>query len=150
MASLLATLLQFFYVVNPYDVMAREPDLFAESVPVYVLLILLEGLVFWWLCHSRPRHEPVQTQKQKRSWMPDAVFHPHGRVLLSNSIVSISTGMLEEAGHRIIYLGFWDTYLYIYDNYRLLELHKGSLGAWILTGLVLDFAYYCTHRAAHE
>ena len=41
-------------------------------------------------------------------------------------------------------------YLYIYENWRIYELPWDSLMTWIVTSILVDFAYYWVHRAAHE
>lgn len=41
-------------------------------------------------------------------------------------------------------------YLYIYANWRIYELPWDSLMTWIVTAILVDFAYYWVHRAAHE
>lgn len=41
------------------------------------------------------------------------------------------------------------SYIYIWENYRLLELPWDSTWTWYLTFLGVDFGYYWFHRMAH-
>lgn len=41
------------------------------------------------------------------------------------------------------------TYVYVWDNYRLLELPWDSAWTWWLSFLAVDLGYYWLHRFAH-
>jgi len=40
-------------------------------------------------------------------------------------------------------------YIYVYENWRLYELHWNSSTTWIIAFIGVDFLYYWFHRAAH-
>ena len=40
-------------------------------------------------------------------------------------------------------------YIYVYNNYRLIEMPWNSAINWYAAALLVDFGYYWVHRAAH-
>jgi alkylglycerol monooxygenase len=42
------------------------------------------------------------------------------------------------------------TYIWVYNNYALVDVRPDSLWLWIVTFLGVDLAYYWFHRMAHE
>ena len=41
-------------------------------------------------------------------------------------------------------------YVYLFENYRILDLAPHSIWTWIISLLLVEFVYYWTHRALHE
>jgi len=53
--------------------------------------------------------------------------------------------------YRVFLLGLVVTaFVYVYTNYRLVTLPINSLWTWALSILLVELAYYWTHRAFHE
>ncbi|KAJ6220027.1 hypothetical protein RDWZM_005839 [Blomia tropicalis] len=51
----------------------------------------------------------------------------------------------------VLFLGVMiHVYVYIYDNYRIIDLPLYSIWTWLLSLLLVEFVYYWTHRALHE
>ncbi|VDL74573.1 unnamed protein product [Nippostrongylus brasiliensis] len=74
----------------------------------------------------------------------------HERFALNDSITSISAGMLSQCfkfGGRTVAIFL---YVFIWNNFRLLELPWDSPWTWILCLFFQDLMYYFGHRAVHE
>lgn len=41
-------------------------------------------------------------------------------------------------------------YVYLYDNYRIIDMPLYSIWTWLVSLLLVEFVYYWTHRALHE
>ncbi len=53
--------------------------------------------------------------------------------------------------YRVFLLGVVVTlFVYVHTNYRLVTLPINSLWTWALSILLVELAYYWTHRAFHE
>ncbi|XP_039291102.1 alkylglycerol monooxygenase-like [Nilaparvata lugens] len=69
---------------------------------------------------------------------------------LNDGITSISHGIFQECG-RLLFRGAESAlYVYIYENYRLMELPWDSPMTWYIAAIAVDFCYYWVHRASHE
>lgn len=118
----------FFYLANPKEFMYRDvqriPNLFIQSWPYFLTLIILENIVLW-----------IQKKPLIR---------------LNDGITSLSHALILECG-RILSRGaeHW-LYFYIYDNFRLVDLPWNSMATWYAAAILVDFCYYWVHRAAHE
>ncbi|XP_057160513.1 alkylglycerol monooxygenase isoform X9 [Ursus arctos] len=117
-----------FYMMKPnetsFQTLEEVPDYVKQATPFFISLILLELVVSWIL-------------KGK----------PPGR--LDDALTSISAGIfsrLPSLFSRSIEL---TTYIYIWENYRLISLPWHSPWTWYLTFLGVDFGYYWFHRMAH-
>uniref|UniRef100_A0A915B548 Alkylglycerol monooxygenase n=1 Tax=Parascaris univalens TaxID=6257 RepID=A0A915B548_PARUN len=74
----------------------------------------------------------------------------NGSHAINDMVTSISAGMLLilfQIGGRLISLNL---YIYVYNNYRILDLPIDSPITWFIGFLAEDFMYYLTHRAIHE
>ncbi|KAF5295538.1 hypothetical protein FQR65_LT10401, partial [Abscondita terminalis] len=92
--------------------------------PYFLFFVLLENLILWW------RGKPVYR--------------------LNDGITSLSIAIISETG-RFVFRGA-ETYLYVYlyDNYRMIDLDWNKSYTWYLALIGVDFCYYWMHRACHE
>uniref|UniRef100_A0A672Z1R5 Transmembrane protein 195 n=1 Tax=Sphaeramia orbicularis TaxID=375764 RepID=A0A672Z1R5_9TELE len=71
-------------------------------------------------------------------------------VTINDGLTSISAGMISRLP-MLFFRGFeLTTYMYVWDQYRLVELPWDSASTWWLTFVGVDFCYYWVHRFAHE
>ncbi|XP_038300270.1 alkylglycerol monooxygenase isoform X12 [Canis lupus familiaris] len=118
-----------FYMMKPnetsFQILEEVPDYVKQATPFFISLMLLE-LVISWILKGKPP----------------------GR--LDDALTSISAGVfsrLPSLFSRSIEL---TTYIYVWENYRLINLPWDSPWTWYLTFLGVDFGYYWFHRMAHE
>ncbi|VDM76723.1 unnamed protein product, partial [Strongylus vulgaris] len=74
----------------------------------------------------------------------------HDRFALNDSITSICAGMLSQCfkfGGRTVAIFL---YVFIWNNFRLIELPWESPWTWLLCLVFQDLMYYLGHRAVHE
>ncbi|KAK4882053.1 hypothetical protein RN001_005372 [Aquatica leii] len=92
--------------------------------PYFVLFVMLENLILWL------RDKPVYR--------------------LNDGITSLSIALLSELG-RFIFRGA-ETYVYVYlfENYHLVDLDWSKQYTWYIALIGVDFCYYWMHRACHE
>nr|CAD7194828.1 unnamed protein product [Timema douglasi] len=58
---------------------------------------------------------------------------------------------VEHSLDRLVFRGAENVaYIFIYENFRLMELPWGSAWTWYLAVVGVDFCYYWLHRACHE
>ncbi|XP_063159788.1 alkylglycerol monooxygenase isoform X2 [Candoia aspera] len=118
-----------FYALGPNESSFRSveevPDYVDKAVPLFVTLIMLEFIVKW-------------TQKGRLS------------SLLSDSITSVSAGISSRLPDIISRSIEVSTYVYVWNNYRIIKLPWDSPWTWYLTLIGVDFGYYWFHRMAHE
>ncbi|XP_029537555.2 alkylglycerol monooxygenase-like [Oncorhynchus nerka] len=65
---------------------------------------------------------------------------------VSDVVTSVSAGIISRMPTRRFEI---TTYIYMWNNFYVLELPWDSAWAWWLAFLVVDFAYYWVHRFAH-
>nr|CAD7586697.1 unnamed protein product [Timema genevievae] len=71
-------------------------------------------------------------------------------IRFNDGITSLSHGLFQECG-RLVFRGAENVaYIFIYENFRLVELPWDSAWTWYLAVLGVDFCYYWLHRACHE
>ncbi|KAM4791067.1 alkylglycerol monooxygenase isoform 3-T3 [Cyanocitta cristata] len=118
-----------FYALLPgessFRTVEEVPNYVDKSIPFFITFIGLEFAVSW-------------IQKRK---LP-------GRI--NDGITSLSLGILSRLPDVLFRSIDLISYIYIWNNYRLLELPWDSPWTWYLTLLGVDFAYYCFHRISHE
>lgn len=52
---------------------------------------------------------------------------------------------------RILFLGVMiHVYIYLYNNFRIIDLPFHSIWTWLISLLLVEFVYYWSHRALHE
>ncbi|GAB5568579.1 alkylglycerol monooxygenase isoform X3 [Prionailurus iriomotensis] len=114
-----------FYMMKPnetsFQTLEEVPDYVKQATPFFISLMLLELVVSWILKGKAP-----------------------GR--LDDALTSMSAGILSRLPRSIELT----TYIYIWENYRLIILPWDSPWTWYLTFLGVDFGYYWFHRMAHE
>ncbi|XP_055276494.1 alkylglycerol monooxygenase isoform X2 [Moschus berezovskii] len=118
-----------FYVMKPsetaFQTLDEVPDYVRKATPFFISLMLLE-LVVSWIRKGKP---------------------PGG---LDDALTSLSAGIMSRLP-RLFYRSIELTsYVYIWENYRLISLPWDSPWTWYLTFLGVDFGYYWFHRMAHE
>ncbi|XP_070822847.1 alkylglycerol monooxygenase [Chaetodon trifascialis] len=69
---------------------------------------------------------------------------------IKDGLTSISAGMVSRLPLLFTRGCELATYMYVWDQYRLVELPWDSSWTWWLTFLGVDFCYYWVHRFAHE
>ncbi|XP_058038016.1 alkylglycerol monooxygenase isoform X1 [Ahaetulla prasina] len=118
-----------FYVLGPSESSFRSvkevPDYVDKATPLFVTLILLEVIIKW---------------VQKR----------HFSFLHSDDITSLSAGIFSRIPDVISRSVEISAYIYVWNNYRMMELPWDSSWTWYLTFIGVDFGYYWFHRMAHE
>ncbi|XP_017771537.1 PREDICTED: alkylglycerol monooxygenase-like [Nicrophorus vespilloides] len=119
---------RMFYMVDPNDTTFESheevPKYFRQAWPYFVLFMVLENLILW------IEREPVHR--------------------LNDSITSIGHGIIQESG-RLLFRGAEScVYVYVYENFRMVEISWREPSAWYLAALGVDFCYYWVHRACHE
>jgi alkylglycerol monooxygenase len=58
--------------------------------------------------------------------------------------------MLQQLSQFFIYNVTLASYLYVYNNFRLVDLDPKNIYVWIVGFLIVDLGYYTFHRGAHE
>nr|XP_060638135.1 alkylglycerol monooxygenase [Anolis sagrei ordinatus] len=118
-----------FYALSPNESSFRSveevPDYVDQATPLFLTLIFLEFVVKW-------------AQKG------------HSSARVNDGIASLSAGVLSRLPDVLSRSVEISTYIYTWENYRLLELPWDSPWTWYLTFLGVDFGYYWFHRMAHE
>ncbi|XP_073485624.1 alkylglycerol monooxygenase [Aquarana catesbeiana] len=117
-----------FYVLYPnetsFKTVEEVPDYVDKATAYFFVMLILEMLI-------------------------SAVWK--GRPLrVNDGLTSLSAGVmsrLPDVAFRGVEV---TTYIYVWNNYRLVELPWDSPWTWWLTFLGVDFAYYWFHRMAHE
>jgi sterol desaturase/sphingolipid hydroxylase (fatty acid hydroxylase superfamily) len=93
------------------------------AIPVFILLILLELVI---------------TRIQEKDYYR-----------LSDSINDLSCGILDQLLVAFLKTALFAGYIFIYGRYRLMSV-PGSVAAWALCFVGVDFLYYWFHRMSHE
>ncbi|KAM9997796.1 hypothetical protein ACTFIY_007459 [Dictyostelium cf. discoideum] len=68
----------------------------------------------------------------------------------NDTICSILLGSLQEVFHFFMKPMFFIPYLYIWNNFRILDASTTNVLSFILGFLGIDFSIYCFHRLGHE
>ncbi|XP_050312926.1 alkylglycerol monooxygenase-like isoform X2 [Anthonomus grandis grandis] len=71
-------------------------------------------------------------------------------VRLNDSITSLSHGLFQECGRLICRGSESYLYVYIYENFHIVDLPWNWPITWYLAAIGVDFCYYWLHRACHE
>ncbi|XP_027395827.1 alkylglycerol monooxygenase isoform X5 [Bos indicus x Bos taurus] len=118
-----------FYVMKPsetsFQTLEEVPDYVRKATPFFISLMLLELVVSW-------------IRKGK----------PSGG--LDDALASLSAGIMSRLPRLFSRSIELTSYVYIWENYRLISLPWDSPWTWYLTFLGVDFGYYWFHRMAHE
>ncbi|KAM9307650.1 alkylglycerol monooxygenase [Gastrophryne carolinensis] len=117
-----------FYVLLPdetsFKTLEEVPDYVDKATIYFMVMLFLEMVLsaFW-------KRRPLR---------------------INDGLTSLSAGVmsrLPDVAFRGVEV---TTYLYVWNNYRMLELPWDSPWTWWLTFLGVDFGYYWFHRMAHE
>ncbi|KAI8636558.1 fatty acid hydroxylase superfamily-domain-containing protein [Parasitella parasitica] len=131
---------RLFYIVSPQETTfahyKQVPDYIAEAIPFFVLTIALEFLTL-------AIKDGGKGLRKLRLW--DA-----GRLSVNDVVGSIGAGMLQQLSKFFIYNMSLNSYLYVYNHFRLADLDPTKLWVWVAGFLAVDLGYYLFHRGAHE
>ncbi|KAH8555947.1 alkylglycerol monooxygenase [Umbelopsis sp. PMI_123] len=131
---------RLFYVVSPtatsFSTLQEVPDYIAESIPFFVITIVMEFMTLLLSNNGK-------SLEKKRSWEAS-------RFSINDAVGSIGAGMLQQVSRFFIYNITLTSYLFVYNNYRLIDLDPKNVYVWVAGFLVVDLAYYMFHRGAHE
>ncbi|EFA11751.1 alkylglycerol monooxygenase [Tribolium castaneum] len=117
---------RMFYIIDPSDTTFKDqvPNFYRNAWPYFLLFILIENLVLY--LDKKPTFR------------------------LNDGLTSLSHGLVQECG-RLIFRGAESyAYVYLYENFRIVELRWDQASTWYLAAVGVDFCYYWVHRACHE
>lgn len=110
---------------SSFERLEEVPQYVQQATPFFIGLMLLELLV--------------------------GALKTGGSVLpVADGLTSIACGMISRLPQVFVRSLELTTYVYVWDNYRLLELPWDSAWTWWLSFLAVDLGYYWLHRFAHE
>ena len=66
-----------------------------------------------------------------------------------SSVSNISIGIAERLLNLFITVSFYNLYVWIYENYRLLDI-SNAWWIWVVMLLATDFVWYWYHRLGHH
>ncbi|KAI8365227.1 alkylglycerol monooxygenase-like protein [Radiomyces spectabilis] len=131
---------RLFYLVSPwastFDHYEDVPDYIAESIPFFTMTIVLEFLTLLF-------------SNKGKGLLKQQTWGSH-RYALNDMVGSIGSGMLQTLSRYFLYNLTLNSYLYVYQNFRVVTLDPNHLGLWIAGFFIIDLGYYWFHRAAHE
>ncbi|KAG2237640.1 fatty acid hydroxylase superfamily-domain-containing protein [Thamnidium elegans] len=131
---------RLFYVISPktttFATFEEVPDYIAEAIPFFVLLIVLEFLTLLF-------KDGGKSLRKDRVWGAS-------RHSVNDLIGSIGAGMMQQLSKFFIYNLTIKSYLYVYDNFRIVDLDPFNIWVWVAGFFITDLAYYFFHRGAHE
>ncbi len=102
----------------------KHPEYLAFALPAFFLFLWLEYVV-------------VKKKKLQNIYKYES------------SVSNISIGIAERLLNLFITVSFYELYVWIYENYRLLDL-SNAWWVWIAMLLATDFVWYWYHRLGHE
>lgn len=119
---------RMFYLVQrdetTFETVEEVPKYFRQAWPYFVVFMIVENVVLW--LERKPTHR------------------------LNDSVTSIGLGLSQECG-RLLFRGAESyIYIYLYENYRLVNIEWDNPYLWYFTAIGVDFCYYWVHRACHE
>ncbi|XP_036394612.1 alkylglycerol monooxygenase [Megalops cyprinoides] len=118
-----------FYLVSPNETSFRHleevPDYVQKATPFFLGMLVLE-LVLGWAKTGGPV------------------------IRINDGATSVSAGMLSRLPQLFVRSLELSSYIYIWNNYHVLELPWDSPWTWWLTFLGVDLGYYWVHRFSHE
>ncbi|CAH1251063.1 AGMO [Branchiostoma lanceolatum] len=127
--SVLTGLRRIFYLVTPnetsFQTLEEVPKYVAQASPFFIGLILLELMV----ASLKNKQTPTR---------------------LNDSISSLSAGMISETSNLFSKGVYLMTYVWVYENYRLVDLPWDSPVTWWTAFILVEFTYYWLHRMSHE
>ncbi|XP_069504702.1 alkylglycerol monooxygenase [Ambystoma mexicanum] len=117
-----------FYLLQPnetsFKTVEEVPDYVEKATPYFHTMLILEFVLSWAL-----KGKPLR---------------------INDGLTSLSAGVISRLPD-VLFVGIeLTTYIYCWNNYRLLDLPWDSPWTWWLTFIGVDFGYYWFHRMAHE
>lgn len=58
--------------------------------------------------------------------------------------------MIQQLSKFFLYNITVSSYLYVYNNYRVIDVDPSNMLMWVIGFFIVDLGYYLFHRAAHE
>uniref|UniRef100_A0A8C2AX07 Alkylglycerol monooxygenase n=1 Tax=Cyprinus carpio TaxID=7962 RepID=A0A8C2AX07_CYPCA len=110
---------------SSFATVREVPTYVNQATPYFIGLILLE-IVLGWLKTDGPR------------------------IKINDFITSLSAGMMSRLPQLVMRSLELSAYIYVWNNFRVLELPWDSAWTWWLAFLGVDMGYYWFHRFAHE
>ena len=104
--------------------MSRGPNYIALAIPFFFLLILVELLI---------------ERRRKQAWYR-----------FSDALTNLGCGVTSQVVNLFFRGALLWGYVFVYENYRLVDLGASPGLAWIVAFIGVDFLYYWWHRASHE
>ncbi|KAL6471373.1 hypothetical protein MHYP_G00200230 [Metynnis hypsauchen] len=118
-----------FYLMTPNETSFSDvdnvPRYVQKATPFFIGLVLLEVFVSW-----------LKTGELL--------------VKVNDGTTSLSAGMISRLPHVFVRSLEVSSYIYVWNNYHILELPWDSTWTWWLAFLGVDFGYYWVHRCCHE
>ncbi|XP_018413232.1 PREDICTED: alkylglycerol monooxygenase isoform X2 [Nanorana parkeri] len=117
-----------FYVLYPnetsFKTVDEVPDYVDKATAYFIVMLILEMIL-----SSVWKGRPLR---------------------INDGLTSLSAGVMSRLPDVAFRSMEVTTYIYIWNNYRKIELPWDSTWTWWLTFLGVDFCYYWFHRMAHE
>lgn len=104
--------------------MSREPNYIALAIPFFFFFILVELLI---------------ERGKKQSWYR-----------FSDAVTNLGCGVTSQVVNLFFRGALLWGYVWLYTNYRIIDLGASPALAWIVALVGVDFLYYWWHRASHE
>ncbi|KAG5856628.1 hypothetical protein ANANG_G00009940 [Anguilla anguilla] len=118
-----------FYLVTPNETSFQHveevPDYVDKATPIFLGMLVLELVLGWAKTGSLV-------------------------IRINDGLTSVSAGLLSRLPLLFLRSLELSSYIYIWNNHRLLELPWDSPWTWWLAFLGVDLAYYWFHRFSHE
>ncbi|XP_064205879.1 alkylglycerol monooxygenase isoform X2 [Anguilla rostrata] len=118
-----------FYLVTPNETSFQHveevPDYVDKATPIFLGMLVLELVLGWAKTGSLV-------------------------IRINDGVTSVSAGLLSRLPLLFLRSLELSSYIYIWNNHRLLELPWDSPWTWWLAFLGVDLAYYWFHRFSHE
>lgn len=101
-----------------------QPNLITFAIPGFLFLVIVEVIV---------------------SWIKKKGYYDY-----HDSVNDLTAGIFSQVSGVFGKALLFGIYIWVYDNYHLLEISNSSVLAWIACFFLVDLAYYWFHRISHE
>jgi len=119
---------RLFYLVTPnettFELPEDVPNYVEEAMPWFLIFIVVE--------------------------MAYSMYRKKNFFRLNDTIVSLTSGSLQQAVKMLCHTFEFTTACWVYENYGFHFLNWDSVWTWIIAFVAVDFTYYWFHRGAHE
>lgn len=121
---------RIFYLVSQsestYDSLESIPDFVTESIPFFVLMIIIEYII---ISRKNSKYTGID-------W--------------SDSISSMTAGILSQLPSLTFKSVEIISYIWIHKHFSVISMPRDSILVWIFGMVGVEFGYYWIHRAGHE